>query len=46
MTGTYNGVPKHGRAGDINLNPYTFGGYSSKNIVHERFVIKIPDNYP
>lgn len=43
MTGTYNGVPTHGRAGNIKEIKYTFGGYSTKNIVHEKFVIKVPD---
>lgn len=46
MTGTYNGVPTHGRAGNPSEIPYTFGGYTNKNIVHEKFVIKVPDNYP
>lgn len=42
-TDTYNGVPKHGRAGNVKEFPYTYGGYSNKYIVNERFAIKIPD---
>ncbi|BBH52268.1 NAD(P)-dependent alcohol dehydrogenase [Fluviispira sanaruensis] len=39
FVGTYNGVEK-GRQG------YTYGGYSSKIVVDEKFVLKIPDNIP
>lgn len=46
MTGTYNANPIHGRAGNPEEIKYTFGGYTNKHIVNERFVIKIPDNYP
>ncbi len=35
MTGTYNGVDRHD--GSI-----TFGGYSDKVVVSERFVVKVP----
>ena len=35
MTGTYNAKPIHGRAGNPNEIPYTFGGYSTQNIVNE-----------
>lgn len=45
MTGTFNGKKKHGRvAGNPNLT--TFGGYSGSNVVHEHFVMKIPDAIP
>lgn len=42
MTGTYNGAKKHGRVGG-NQDTKTFGGYSASNVVHEDYVIKIPD---
>ena len=42
MTGTYNGDKKHGRVGG-NQDTQTFGGYSGSNVVHENFVIKIPE---
>jgi len=42
MTGTYNGVKKHGRVGG-NQSTKTAGGYSAANTVHEDFIIKIPD---
>jgi alcohol dehydrogenase (NADP+) len=46
MTGTYNGVPTHGRAGRVSEIPYTYGGYTTRNVVDEKFVIKVPENYP
>jgi len=42
MTGTYNGVKKHGRVGG-NQETKTAGGYSASHTVHEDFVLKIPD---
>ncbi|WP_166264581.1 NAD(P)-dependent alcohol dehydrogenase [Marinobacter caseinilyticus] len=36
MTGTYNGHDRHDQS-------VTFGGYSDKIVVSERFVVKIPD---
>ena len=41
---TYNGTDKYGRA----ASPcgYTLGGYTSKMVVHERFAIVVPPNYP
>jgi uncharacterized zinc-type alcohol dehydrogenase-like protein len=45
MTGTFNGVKKHTRVGG-NPNLTTFGGYSGSNVVHEHFVMKIPDAIP
>jgi len=45
MTGTFNGSKNHGRvAGNQELK--TFGGYSASNVVHEYFVMKIPDAIP
>jgi D-arabinose 1-dehydrogenase-like Zn-dependent alcohol dehydrogenase len=42
MTGTYNGVKKHGMClGNKDLK--THGGYSGSNTVHQKFVLKIPD---
>jgi len=44
FTPTYNGDIKHGY---IKTNSgYTFGGYSRKTTVNQRFIIKIPDMYP
>jgi len=44
-TGTFNGSKTHGRvAGNQELK--TFGGYSASNVVHEYFVMKIPDAIP
>jgi uncharacterized zinc-type alcohol dehydrogenase-like protein len=37
FTGTYNGKDKH-------LGTQTFGGYSEKVVVDERFVLKVPSN--
>lgn len=36
-TGTYNGKDKH-------LGGHTFGGYSEKVVVNERFVLSVPEN--
>ena len=45
MTGTYNGVKKHGRVlGDPEMK--TWGGYSGSNVVHEHFVNHIPKELP
>ena len=45
MVGTFNGQKTHGRvAGNQDLK--TFGGYSASNVVHEHFVMKIPDAVP
>ena len=45
MTGTFNGNKIHGRVGG-NQELTTFGGYSATNVVHEYFVMKIPDSIP
>lgn len=37
FTGTYNGIDKH-------LGGYTFGGYTEKVVVHEDFVLSVPQN--
>lgn len=43
MTGTY-GAPKvHGRVGG-NKDLRTFGGYTGSNVVHEDYIIKIPED--
>ena len=45
MVGTFNGKKKYGRiAGNQDLT--TFGGYSGSNVVHEYYVMKIPDAIP
>jgi len=44
MTGTYNGNIKHGH---INTHKgWTFGGYSQKTTLHQRFLVRIPPSYP
>jgi len=45
MTQTYNSKKIHGRVGG-NPDLTTFGGYSCSNVVHEYFVMKIPDAIP
>jgi uncharacterized zinc-type alcohol dehydrogenase-like protein len=45
MTFTYGGQKNHGRV-EGNPNLTTFGGYSGSNVVHEHFVMKIPDEIP
>lgn len=40
MTGTYNGVRKHGRVGG-NQDLRTYGGYTGSQVTHEHFIIKI-----
>ena len=42
MTGTYNSNKVYGKVGG-NQETKTFGGYSGSNVVHEDYVIKIPD---
>lgn len=45
MTQTFNSHKTHGRiAGNQDLT--TFGGYSASNVVHEHFIMKIPDAVP
>ena len=41
VTSTYGGKRSHGRTGSLDLP--TQGGYSASHVVHEHFVIKIPD---
>lgn len=44
MTSTYNGLTVHGH---IKTNKHwTFGGYSGSQTVHQRYIIKIPDDFP
>lgn len=45
MTFTYGGAKTHGRV-EGNPDLTTFGGYSGSNVVHEHFVMKIPDAIP
>lgn len=42
MTGTYNADKKHGRVPG-NQDTKTYGGYSGSNVVHEDYVVKIPE---
>ena len=45
LVGTFNGRKSHGRvAGNKELR--TFGGYAASNVVHQHFVMKIPDAIP
>ena len=44
--GTYNGTDWSGRAASHPAGRKTIGGYSSKMVVHERFGILIPPDYP
>jgi len=44
-TNTYQSQRKHGRVpGNQELT--TFGGYSAENVVHEHFVVKVPETIP
>lgn len=45
MTGTYNGARTHGRVPG-NQELWTFGGYTAANVVHEHFILKVPDGIP
>ena len=42
VTATYGGKRAHGRVGGKPELP-TYGGYSASHVVHEHFVVKIPD---
>ncbi|KAK3233284.1 hypothetical protein CYMTET_56409 [Cymbomonas tetramitiformis] len=46
MTLTYNSAPTHGRCGPPNPDVRTYGGYTNKMVIHERFAIKLPNTYP
>jgi len=46
MVSTYNGRDWSGRAATGAGVPYTLGGYSTAMVVHERFCIQIPPEYP
>jgi len=46
MVGTFNGRDWSGRAATGAGVPYTLGGYSTSMVVHERFCIQIPLDYP
>lgn len=45
MTMTYNNPKKHGRVGG-DKDVTTMGGYSGSNVVHEKFILKIPESLP
>lgn len=42
MVSTYNGAKQHAMVGG-NQETKTFGGYSGSNVVHEDYVIKVPE---
>jgi len=42
MTGTYNSTKKHGHMGG-NQDTQTLGGYSKSQVVHERFIVILPE---
>lgn len=44
-THTYNSLKKYGHIGG-NPDTQNFGGYSASNVVHEHFIIKVPDALP
>jgi len=44
MTMTYDNEIKHGHIATD--SGYTFGGYSASQTVNQRYIIKIPDDYP
>jgi uncharacterized zinc-type alcohol dehydrogenase-like protein len=44
-THTYNSEKTHGHIGG-NPDTQNFGGYSCSNVVHEHFIVKIPDAIP
>jgi uncharacterized zinc-type alcohol dehydrogenase-like protein len=48
MTGTYNGDRKHGRVPAVpgDEGKPTYGGYTGSNVVHQHFVMKIPEGLP
>jgi len=46
QTGTYNAVPKNGRADTVPAGSATLGGYTTKHVVHEAFGVRIPAGYP
>jgi len=43
---TYNGKDRYGRAATSPVGGSTIGGYSTAHVVHEKFAIKIPSEYP
>ena len=45
FTTTDGGVRKHGRVPGSQKLP-TYGGYSASNVVHEKFLLKIPEGIP
>lgn len=45
MVGTYNGDRRYGLVGGAQDLP-TFGGYSASHVVHQHFVVRIPDGLP
>ena len=45
MIATYNGVKMHGCVGG-NQETRTHGGYSGSNVIHEDFIVRIPDSLP
>lgn len=46
FTTTDGGVRKHGRVPSPNSKLPTYGGYSASNVVHEKYVLKIPKSIP
>ena len=43
---TYGGKDKSGRAATFPKGGHTLGGYSTRFVVHERFAVIIPKDYP
>mmetsp|Transcript_83601 Transcript_83601/g.135547 ORF Transcript_83601/g.135547 Transcript_83601/m.135547 type:complete len:394 (+) Transcript_83601:1-1182(+) len=46
QVGTYGATDKSGRAATYPAGGHTLGGYTTQMVVHERFAIIIPANYP
>ena len=44
--GTYGGKDKHGRAAQVPAGRQTIGGYTKTFVVHERFGVRIPPEFP
>ena len=44
--GTYGGKDKHGRAAQVPAGGQTLGGYTKTFVVHERFGVRIPPEFP
>lgn len=46
QVGTYGALNLNGRAETAPVGGQTLGGYTQKMVIHERFAIRIPEDYP